>query len=64
MVKNGELRCDNCRKLLGRFDENGDLEIVKPKGVVKFKKNGENEIECYCGKKNKIKIWDSWSPGR
>ncbi len=56
MVKNGELRCNNCHKLLGKFDENGDLEIVKPKGVVKFKKNGENEIECYCGKKNKIKI--------
>ena len=56
MVQNKEFRCNKCRKLLGIFDENGELEIIKPKGVVKLKKNGENEIECYCGKKNKIKI--------
>ena len=64
MVKDRELRCDNCRKLLGKFDETGELEIMKPKWKIKLKKNGENEIECFCGKKNKIKIWDSWSPGR
>lgn len=56
MVINGELRCDNCRKLLGKFNESGELEIVKPKGKIRLKKNGENEIECLCGNKNKIKI--------
>lgn len=56
MVKDGQLRCSNCRKLLGKIDENGDLEIVKSKGKIKLKKSGENEIECLCGKKNRIKI--------
>lgn len=51
-----ELRCEKCRKLLGRFDEKGELEIIKPKGKIKLKKNGINELECFCGKKTEIKI--------
>ena len=51
-----ELRCKKCLKLLVKFDEKGELEIVKPKGKIKFKKNGVNELECFCGKKTDIKI--------
>lgn len=64
MVKSKELRCPKCHKLLGSFNESGELIIKKPKGEVIFGKDGKNTIECYCGKKVNIKIWDSWSPGR
>lgn len=51
-----ELRCEKCLKLLGKFDEKEELEILKPKGKIKFKKNGINVLECFCGKKTEIKI--------
>lgn len=56
MSKNNELRCPKCNKLLGTFNEEGELRIRKPKGEVTFGKEGKNTIECYCGKKVNIKI--------
>ncbi|MBC2855378.1 hypothetical protein H3N56_02575 [Cetobacterium sp. 2A] len=51
-----ELRCEKCLKLLGKFNEKGELVITKPKGIVKLGKEGQNILECLCGKKMNIKL--------
>lgn len=56
MKKDKELRCTNCRRLVGKFNSNDEVEILKPKGKVVLGIDGNNKVQCLCGITTNIKV--------
>ncbi|MGL4866212.1 hypothetical protein [Cetobacterium sp.] len=56
MKKDKELRCNNCQRLIGKCTPDGEVEILKPKGKIILGINGNNKVQCLCGKTADIKV--------
>lgn len=56
MKKDKELRCSNCQRLIGKYNQNGEVEILKPKGKIVLGINGNNKVWCLCKTTTNIKV--------